>query len=127
MKTLSIIIPVYNEAKTVNTLLNRVFQVKLTNWKIEVRGDSQAESEAPQAVAEIGGEVIIQGEEAEDVGETGKAEEIAGAEKAKEALATTGEKKRKKKTDAKAAKVTTEAKGSKTKTTKRASPKKKTA
>ncbi|OHA47746.1 MAG: hypothetical protein A2806_01460 [Candidatus Terrybacteria bacterium RIFCSPHIGHO2_01_FULL_48_17] len=101
--------------------------VKLTNWKIEVRGDSQAESEAPQAVAEIGGEVIIQGEEAEDVGETGKAEEIAGAEKAKEALATTGEKKRKKKTDAKAAKVTTEAKGSKTKTTKRASPKKKTA
>lgn len=36
MKTLSIIIPVYNEAKTVDILLNRVFLAKLPHWKKSV-------------------------------------------------------------------------------------------
>ncbi len=36
MKTLSIVIPVYNEVKTVDTLLSRVFAVKLPKWKKEI-------------------------------------------------------------------------------------------
>lgn len=36
MKTLSIIIPTYNEAKTINTVLTRVFALELPGWKKEV-------------------------------------------------------------------------------------------
>ncbi len=36
MNTLSIIIPVYNESKTISTLLQRVFDVKLPGWKKEI-------------------------------------------------------------------------------------------
>lgn len=36
MKTLSIVIPVYNEAKTVDILLGRVFAAKLPGWKKDV-------------------------------------------------------------------------------------------
>lgn len=36
MKTLSIVIPVYNEAQTIDTLLDRVFSQKLTDWKKEI-------------------------------------------------------------------------------------------
>lgn len=36
MKTLSIIIPVYNEAKTVGTVLGRVFGQQLSGWKKEI-------------------------------------------------------------------------------------------
>lgn len=36
MKTLSIVIPVYNEAKTVDILLSRVFAAKLSGWKKDI-------------------------------------------------------------------------------------------
>lgn len=36
MKTLSIIIPVYNEVNTINALLQSVFAQKLTDWKKEI-------------------------------------------------------------------------------------------
>lgn len=36
MKTLSIIIPVYNEVKTVDTLLGRVFDQTMSGWKKEI-------------------------------------------------------------------------------------------
>ena len=36
MKTLSIVIPVYNESKTVNTLLQRVFSQSVLGWKKEI-------------------------------------------------------------------------------------------
>lgn len=36
MKTLSIIIPTYNEAKTIHTVLERVFSASVSGWKLEV-------------------------------------------------------------------------------------------
>lgn len=36
MKTLSIVIPVYNEARTIDMILHRVFSQKLTDWKKEI-------------------------------------------------------------------------------------------
>lgn len=36
MKTLSIIIPTYNEAKTIDSVLTRVFDLALPNWKKQV-------------------------------------------------------------------------------------------
>lgn len=36
MKTLSIIIPTYNEAKTIDSVLNRVFALELPEWKKQV-------------------------------------------------------------------------------------------
>jgi|GEM_PF-5251135 len=36
MKKLSIIIPTYNEAKTIDTVLTRVFGVELPGWQKEV-------------------------------------------------------------------------------------------
>jgi len=36
MKKLTIIIPVFNEEKTIDTLLNRVYSMELPDWKKEI-------------------------------------------------------------------------------------------
>ena len=101
--------------------------VKLTNWKIEVRGEMQKESEAPQAVAEIGGEVTLKQEPEIGDQESEKVVTPLAAEgEAKERIAQKGEEKegvekKKKKT---AAKKTKTALKKKTLTKKKSPPKK---